>query len=1212
LRDFLTVLAILVILVLVTALAGPFFLDWQARRGDVEAALSEALGTPVRTGGAIAVRLLPSPALQLDQVDLGGSGQEPGLTAGRLSVELAVAPLLKGELRVVEASLQNPVLTVLAGSDGALKLPHVRLPGRSVAPVAIEKLTISDGTVRLVDMARGREQAVDGIDVVMQGAALKGPWRVEGRVGAKPLRLSTGELDAAGSMRVKAILGDEASGRIEADGNATLPVAAGGDIVPRFAGKVTYTATLLPAAGNRAAVTLTAAAGIVTQGRSLTTDNLDIEAGEIGRAIKVSGSGRLDFGDRPSAELVLSAKRIDVDEAAESFAPLAQGLPPAAATWQARLLDLPWPVTLKLSMASLAHAGEEMSNVEAGLRVVGGRLAIERFSARLAGDTSVAFSGAPNATAASGGLSGHVAINVPAPPRLALSLARAGLAASRAEALAKLPDFALEADMVASAHLVAARNLRLTAGAASLTGVVRYAPPEGSGRGRLDAQIAAEGLDLATLPDQGDIGPILGGMDLGLTLDARRVRLGEGADAGRLGVRIAVGADGIAVDALDIADLAGATIRAAGRIGAGGDGRIDGTIEAAEAAPVLTLMDKLGLAGGLQGRLPYGFHDAPLRLSLAATAAGAGPLRRLQLNVEGTAAELKLKAAMTFGGLRSDTLARLALTLEAPEASAVLRRLGLDLVTDAATGLAPALGPLRAAVSLAPHDGVSRRLEISGAVAGVTLKTDAPVLIHNDGAASTVPARLTLVSADAAPLARLGGLLVEEGRKLPLSMAMNVTRRQEDWRVGLDGKAGDEPIKGELAVTAEGRITDGTLRTERASLPLLASLLALGPVPPARPGSPWPGAHFADVPDLPLAGAVTLLSHSLDLGNGFVAADARLRLEPVTDGVTLTLDKAAFAGGSIAGSLTLKRLGGNASLAGEVTLGGGRIEALAPGGNLSGQAWLDLRFGGAGQSVGAIVANLAGGGRLRASDVRLKRFDDKGMHRVAQEASVDPAGLDARRLGARLAETLDGGTFVAGPVDVPVTLAGGVLRLSPIIVAAPGAAWQGSVAVDLKSLTLDASGLMLSHTSPAGWTGSPPQAAVTWRGPLLAPHRDIEPSSLANGLAAVQLTRELERVEAFEADARERAAQNRRLKAERDQRAAEARAAEEAKRVEETRRIDDARRLEDEIRQRVEADKLRLLFESVSPQPARGPQAPQLSAPEKVPADQAPVLPRTP
>jgi len=95
-----------------------------------------------------------------------------------------------------------------------------------------------------------------------------------------------------------------------------------------------------------------------------------------------------------------------------------------------------------------------------------------------------------------------------------------------------------------------------------------------------------------------------------------------------------------------------------------------------------------------------------------------------------------------------------------------------------------------------------------------------------------------------------------------------------------------------------------------------------------------------------------------------------------------------------------------------------------------------------------------------------------------------------------------------------------------------------------------------------------PQVGVAWRGPLEAPRRETDVGALSNVVAARALAREIERVEAFEADQRERAMHIRRLRAERELREnerklAEFLKAEEERRIAEEKRAEEARKAEE-------------------------------------------------
>jgi hypothetical protein len=88
--------------------------------------------------------------------------------------------------------------------------------------------------------------------------------------------------------------------------------------------------------------------------------------------------------------------------------------------------------------------------------------------------------------------------------------------------------------------------------------------------------------------------------------------------------------------------------------------------------------------------------------------------------------------------------------------------------------------------------------------------------------------------------------------------------------------------------------------------------------------------------------------------------------------------------------------------------------------------------------------------------------------------------------------------------------------------------------LDLRTL---AAGTQLALTSSASdlkfWSGPPPGAAVAVESALAAPKRQVDVSTLSAALAAQAIARETDRISTMEADIRERAFFNRRLKGER-------------------------------------------------------------------------------
>ena len=103
-RDILTALAGLLVLVLVAALAVPPLIDWRDHRALLDGALAQALGSPVASDGALDIRLLPSPRVRIEHLTVGASSADAAsLDARFVRAEIAPASLLSGEIRFLDS-----------------------------------------------------------------------------------------------------------------------------------------------------------------------------------------------------------------------------------------------------------------------------------------------------------------------------------------------------------------------------------------------------------------------------------------------------------------------------------------------------------------------------------------------------------------------------------------------------------------------------------------------------------------------------------------------------------------------------------------------------------------------------------------------------------------------------------------------------------------------------------------------------------------------------------------------------------------------------------------------------------------------------------------------------------------------------------------------------------------------------------------------------
>src|SRR5579864_9667417 len=113
-------LAIALIIALVAALVGPYFVDWNQFRPQFEAEASQVVGAPVRVAGALEARLLPSPSLRLRSVVVGGANDLGKVRADKLDVEFSLGSLMRGEWRAVELTIGGMALDLGLDSNGRI------------------------------------------------------------------------------------------------------------------------------------------------------------------------------------------------------------------------------------------------------------------------------------------------------------------------------------------------------------------------------------------------------------------------------------------------------------------------------------------------------------------------------------------------------------------------------------------------------------------------------------------------------------------------------------------------------------------------------------------------------------------------------------------------------------------------------------------------------------------------------------------------------------------------------------------------------------------------------------------------------------------------------------------------------------------------------------------------------------------------------------
>ena len=1141
-RDSLTVLAGLLILALAAALAAPYFMDWNAHRADVEHRLTQTLGAPVVVEGAIDLRLLPTPTLDLEKVSVGKPGGRRAV-AQSAHVEIAVMPLLRGQIEIIEAKLERPRFELnldMLGAAGSGDAQAVR----------IERVVLRDARFDL--RAGDKLVQLDRIDLDARAASLAGPFKGEGAMineGERtPFRFSTAEREGD-RLRLKFLI-ESVVGRprIELDGALT---ASG-----RFEGKTVV-------AGRLGETPWRMASDVEADAAGARFAKIDTRLGEEETIASADGDGDIAFTDEPRLRLRLAARQLDLDRLAAQ-----NGLADALATTQARRLNL----AIEAQAEAATAAGETLTGLTARLALTPRTPAQAEFGALMPGRSRIKFTLAPGET----GPRGHLALQSEDWPRFAQWAAK--WAPQTAGALNSLParEVAIAADYAMRADGFALDNLNLSVAKTAYAGrIVFRAPPTGR-RAFVQAELDAPMLDLDALPDFSAFEA--GEVDLALRFDARALRMaraGQPAVAtGHIGVTMARDAGGLRIDRLKLDDVAGAQVEARANIGRAG-GYIEFKGEARDFRAPADILRRLAPGGWSDALAARAGALSPMRVAGSAEILRIGEqLAPVRFALEGEAGGARLSGAtkpVADGRMQSN------LVIDAKDGAALLTQLGLPAFD------ALGLGPGRLVAESIGRIGEPAQAKIETHIGDTHVVFDGA--LNPDLANPGADGRLTFASADISPLLRAFALdFPDLTTATPAKGAARALYREGRWRLeNLDADVAGARLQGAVERHPRGRL-EGAIKLGRLSLPWLFGL-TLGPPQPARAGALWSDLRFSPDAAAPPEAGLDVEAATLDILPDLAGANARMKLEIAPGRLALTQAQADVAGGRLTGRLSLRRDGAEANLAGQIQATGIALDWPS----LSGRATFALDFAGAGASAAALVGSLSGTGRGDAVELRLPRSDPTAVLRVVEAAENERIAVTEQSLASALSRELDLGEIRLASAPLDVALLGGVFKI-----AAAGPTGFDA-ALDLRSLTLNQHVRLAPPQTAFGWKAGLPAIETRFVGPPRAPMRTIETATLTQALAARAIAREQARIEAFEFDIRERAFFYRRLKSDRARDDARRRAEDEARQ----RALAEAARLksEDEARREAEAILRPSAPGAASPPPSLPPPAAQKRLP---------------
>jgi large subunit ribosomal protein L24 len=1117
-------LAVAIILALVAALVGPLFVDWGRWRTTFEAEATRLVGMPVRVSGRIDARLLPTPSLLLNGIEVGPSGEEPKLRARTLGVEFALGSLMRGEWRAAELHLDGPEVALGVDAAGRIDMPQVSI-GFDADQLSFDRVAIDDGRVTLRHAASETAAVLDRVSFRGDVRSLNGPFRGEGGfVSSGQLygyRVSGSRRDDDGGMRLRlAIDPADRPLTIESDGTLSFERER-----PRYEGNLVLARPVgfaLPSGATVASEPWRATSRIRITSAGALLEDVEFKYGPEERALTLAGTAELKFGAKPSLEGVLSARQIDLDRAVQPD--------PSAATPIARLRRIgdglagfahpPFPVKVGVGVDNVLLGGKSLVAVRGDLIAADGAWSLDSLEFRAPGATQVRASGRLTLASGADGFVGPASVESADPKTLIAWLE------GRPDPDRPAPA-ALQArgDVTLGGERLAVERLKAEFDRKAIEGRLAYEFATDRHPARLDAALSAAEVDLdGALAFAGNA---LAGTtlerprDIALALDFGRASY-AGVEAKGATANLKFDASGLVIERLAIADFGGAVLNASGRIdttSASPRGSISLALDAQRLAGVTALAARFWPgAADLLARVSQHAPSAKLaaKLDVAPVAAAAGAKTDTR-----TSAKLALDGAIA--GVHIDLAAEGKGDVAKPAAAEV--RLDGRLDADDGAALAALVGLDR----LATVDKRPAKLALSAnGPADGDLRVDAKF----EGSGLDAAARGTLRVADRLrPRGELDVIFAASAVRLPhrdaaaaLPVTLTTRLSLDGDRIaldGLDGKVAGAAVKGRLAL-ALGQPTRIEGRLDADTVDATAVIAAAIGASPAPRGSVWSSEPFVATPLADMEGRLDVAAARAVLASGIAVRQLRasLRIEPTA----IAFDKieGSLGEGRLAAQAEFRAAPTGLAMQAHVSLTNADLSALMPRtalGQAAGRVSLELDAGGAGLSPAALIGALQGRGSATGESLQLSGLDPKAID-AAVLAAERGVPVDAIRIGDIVRTALDSGRLNIPDVAGTLAIGDGRVRLGPVNTPAQDAdvvlSGSYSLGEDALDLRFGLTGAPKDH-APGGQR---PALAVALTGPPAAPRRNVDVTALVNWLTLRGVEREAKRLEAAEREAK--------------------------------------------------------------------------------------------
>lgn len=1108
-------LAIALILALIAALVGPYFVDWNQFRPQFEAEASRVIGTPVRVTGRLDALLLPTPTLRLRDVAVGGDKDPARIRAGKLDVEFSLGALMRGEWRASELSLDGFALDLGLDRQGRFQWPSIA--GRfNLGSLAIDRMNVA-GRVALHDASSGAKLQIDDLKFSGDVRALAGSMRGEGSftlLGARtPFRISSGQSGDGKGTRVH-FIAEPGERPLLADLDGTLTFD---NAVPKFEGALTL-ARPADVKSTEPGQPWKLSSRVKASPSSAAFEQVEAAYGPDDNALRLTGGGEIVFGASPLLRLALSARQLDADRllarGATNTEPLR--LLPALRTSVTSLPVLPLPAQIELSSDQISLGGRPLQNVAAELRTDDKSWTIAKLEMRAPGATRFSASGTISELGPSARFTGPVNIDSSDPDVLTGWLQGRSDATYRNQKPLRLRgDATVAADRIGIDGMKAEVNGGAIEGSLALLTIA-------NGKTRLEAALRAASLDVDAMSSLAGVlaGPQSAWPDEAqISLDAGRALI-AGQEVRRVAATLGYGPKTIAIDRIQVGDANGDL----SITGAGSFDRIDanGKLALDAAAPSLAR-----IAGFIAPFAPIvaerlnalGSSPGAARMQLKADFAGAEDRAgrssaRAVLDVDAP----QIKGAITLTAAPGIDLARgldlaalggsefnIETKLAANNTASIVQAMGLGHILSAGDG------PAQFESSASGIWGAPLQLKARLVGAGV----DGDIQGTGNPWADQPTAALT-VAVRRADLAALFGLKPASMPSVAMSSRVGVAGNVFTFD-DLDTTVGGSRLRGRLVLTRGDEIgVDGEVGLDTLDLAAVTGVAfgAAGHDASSPLDRSWLRGWRGTLAFQALSGALPG-GTELRPVSGTIKGDGQsLMLQNVKGGIgggeaTIDLDARQTAAGAAQGATPSTSFNARVQLS-DADGAALRYRSLVmPGGKIA----LQMTIAGQGRSAAGLTGALSGAGVLTLTEARIAGLDPRAFE-VAIRASDGGTATDDIKLKDIVEPVLARGTLTVPSAQIPFNIKDGRLRIEAATLNARRARVAIAGGYDLLADQADLRAVMSPVTNRP--INGRPEIRVDLNGSPDGMVRAVDVAALSSWLGMRAIDRETRRLDQLE------------------------------------------------------------------------------------------------